>query len=330
MSNIRDVAKISGHSISTVSRVINNQGYVSSKTKQDIEDAMESLNYHRNDMARALSLGKTYRVGIVLPYINHPYFQKLADSIISAAFAHNYQATLLQSNYNQDQEIYFLDMLKHHAFDGLIFTSRSISFDKIVEYQKFGPITCCENTFDYPISSAFTDRKASFVQALQLLKDSGYTHIGMTISRSENTSQSALLTTKAYKEVFGKEIDDQLLFRESRTMFDGITATAQFLNYDKKLQVVFSNGDEIAAGAMRQLQELHREDVEVIGQENLPISFLMNFSTIDHRLEDIGEESFNLLFKDEVIKKSIPSKFIRRGKLEDPTDYEDEIDEILN
>ncbi|WP_334329312.1 LacI family DNA-binding transcriptional regulator [Companilactobacillus sp. HBUAS59699] len=330
MANIRDVAKLSGHSISTVSRVINDQGYVSDKTKQEIEAAMKQLNYHRNDLARALSLGKTYRVGVVLPYINHPYFQKLADAIINAAFSHDYQATFLQSNYNQDQEIYFLDMLKHHAFDGLIFTSRSISFEKIVEYQKYGPITCCEDTFDYPISSAFTDRKASFVDALQILKNEGYRHIGMTVSRSENTSQSALLTTRAYKEVFGEEINDKLLYRESRTMFDGITAAAQFLNCDKKLQVIFSNGDEIAAGAKRQLQEMHRQDVVVIGQENLPISFLMDFSTIDHRLTDIGEEAFKLLFQDEIIKKPIPAKFIRRGKLEDPRDYEDEIDKVLD
>ncbi|WP_125565290.1 LacI family DNA-binding transcriptional regulator [Companilactobacillus insicii] len=330
MANIRDVAKLSGHSISTVSRVINELGYVSKNTRKEIEDAMEQLNYHRNDMARALSLGKTYRVGIVLPYVNHPYFQKLADSIITAAFARNYQATFLQSNYNQSQEIYFLDMLKHHAFDGLIFTSRSISFDKIVEYQKYGHIVCCEDTFDYPISCAFTDRKASFVDALEVLKDKGYSHIGVTISRSENTSQSALLTTQAYKEVFGKEINDQLLYRESRTMFDGITATAQFLNYDKKLEVIFGNGDEIAAGAIRQLQEMHRRDVEVIGQENLPISFLMNFSTIDHRLTDIGEEAFKLLFHDDVVKMPIPAKFIKRGRLEDPNDYKDEIDTILD
>ncbi|WP_125762787.1 LacI family DNA-binding transcriptional regulator [Companilactobacillus hulinensis] len=331
MANIRDVAKLSGHSISTVSRVINQRGYVAGKTAAEVRQAMKTLNYHRNDLARALSLGKTYRVGVVLPYVNHPYFQKLADAIISAAFANNYQATFLQSNYSPEEEIKFLDMLKHHAFDGLIFTSRAIPFDKLVEYKKYGPITCCEDTFDYPLSSAFTDRRASFVNALQTLKDQGYTKIGMTISRSENTSQSAKLTTEAYREVFGEDIRDELLFRESKTMFDGITAVAQFLNYEPDLQVAFCNGDEIAAGAKRQLKEMNRSDVLVTGQENLPISFLMGFSSIDHRLTEMGEEAFELLFKDEIIKKPIPSRFMRRGKLRDDSDQnQDEIDRILN
>lgn len=330
MANIRDVAKLSGHSISTVSRVLNQEGYVSEKTAEEIQEVMKTLNYHRNDLARALSLGKTYRVGVVLPYVNHPYFQKLADAIISTAFANNYQATFLQSNYNQDEEIKFLDMLKHHAFDGLIFTSRAVSFDKLVEYKKYGPITCCEDTFDYPLSCAYTNRKESFINALQALKDNGYTHVGLTVSRSENTSQSAKLTTEAYEEVFGKQISDKLLFRESKTMFDGITAAAQFSNYDPALQVIFCNGDEIAAGAKRQLEEMHRQ-VIITGQENLPISFLMDFSSVDHRLSEIGEKSFELLFKDEIIKESVPSRFIRRGKLFNGSENDqDEIDNILN
>ncbi|APX71374.1 LacI family DNA-binding transcriptional regulator [Companilactobacillus allii] len=329
MANIRDVAKVSGHSISTVSRVINQTGYVSDKTAEEIQTAMKSLNYHRNDLARALSLGKTSRVGVVLPYVNHPYFQKLADAIISTAFSNNYQATFLQSNYNQDEETKFLDMLKHHAFDGLIFTSRAVSFEKLVEYKKYGPITCCEDTFNYPLSSAYTNRKESFVNALQALKDNGYTHIGLTVSRSENTSQSAKLTTEAYKEVFGEEVSDKLLFRESKTMFDGITAAAQFVNYDPDLQVIFCNGDEIAAGAKRQLQEMKQENIIITGQENLPISFLMDFSSVDHRLSEIGEKSFELLFKDEIIKEAVPSRFIRRGKLCE--DYQqDDIDKMLN
>ncbi|KAE9565292.1 hypothetical protein ATN96_04190 [Companilactobacillus paralimentarius] len=56
-------------------------------------------------------------------------------------------------------------------------------------------------------------------------------------------------------------------------------------------------------------------DVPVIGQENLDYSYLMNFSTIDHKLNEIGEYAFWSLFEKKIVKKLIPAEFILRGAL---------------
>ncbi len=331
MANIRDVAKVSGHSVSTVSRVLNQKGYVSEQTKSDILSAMEELNYHRNDLARALSLGKSYRVGVVLPYINHPYFQKLADAITEKALMENYQVTLLPTNYNPDYEMRYLDMLKHQAFDGLIFTSRAIPFSRIIKYRNFGGLVCCEDTFDYPLSCAFTDRKKSFGNVLQILKDAGYSHIGLTVSRSEIVSQSAKLTTKSYENVFGHSIPRGMLYRDAKNMYDGITAAGKLVENDPDLEVIFANGDQIAAGALKKLQEI-KHPALVIGQENLSSSFLLDFSTVDHRLDSIGETAFDLLFENKIIKKEISSRFITRGKLNEiiPDLDDDPLDKLID
>lgn len=211
MANIRDVAKLSGHSVSTVSRVINNRSYVATETKQEILDAMEELNYHPNDIARALSTGKTYQVGVVLPYSNHPYFQKLIAAINRVAFKEDYQVTLLPSDYNAKSEIRYLEMLKNQAFDGLIFTSRAISFEKIVEYQQYGPITCCEDTLEYPISCAYTNKEELSVQVFSLLKKLNFERIGVTVGRDERRSRSAKGMLDSYQEVFGYPIDEKYL-----------------------------------------------------------------------------------------------------------------------
>jgi len=314
MSNIRDVARRSGHSVSTVSRVINNQSYVAKDTKEEILKAMKELDYHPNDIARALSTGRSYRVGVVMPYSDHPYFQKLESAITKVAFKENYQVTLLASNYNVKREIEYLEMLKHQAFDGLIFTSRAIPFAKILEYQKYGSISCCEDTLDYPISCAYTNREDSFVNVLELLKKSDFKHIGVTISRDENTSRSAKLTLDSYKKVFGHEINDNYVNRNSQYLEDGIEAINSFVKKESNLDVIFANGDQVAAGARYQLNKLNI-DIPVIGQENLDYSYLMDFSTIDHKLTEIGEYAFWLLFEKKIIKKLIPSEFISRGKL---------------
>lgn len=314
MSNIRDVAKLSGHSVSTVSRVINNQSYVATETKEEILKAMKELNYHPNDIARALSTGKTYRVGVVMPYSNHPYFQKLVSAITQAAFKENYQVTLLPSHYNVKSEIKYLEMLKHQAFDGLIFTSRAIPFETIVEYQKYGSITCCEDTLDYPISCAYTDREKSYIDAFGLLKKLKFQNIGVTVSRNEQTSRSAKSTVDSYCKVFEEKCPEKLLVRNMQFFKDGIEAAKELTEKNPDLDAIFANGDQVAAGIIYQLKKM-QIDIPVIGQENLDYSYLMNFSTIDHKLNEIGEYAFWSLFEKEVVKKLIPAEFILRGAL---------------
>lgn len=315
MSNIRDVAKYSGHSVSTVSRVINKKGYVSEKTENDILQAMKKLDYHPNDVARALSTGKTHTVGVVLPYIDIPYFQKLVSAITEAAFKENYQVTLLPSDYNVESEVGYLEMLKHKAFDGLIFTSRAISFEKIMEYEQYGTITCCEDTFDYPISCAYTNREDTFIDALEIIKKTNLSHIGVTASRNESVSQSTKLIKDSYQKVFSRPIDKDHFYMGAQNFEDGTKAAQYLLQKDPNLQVIFANSDQVAAGAIRQLMKM-KLDIPVVGQENLDYSKLMSFSTIDHKLTEIGEYAFWSTFEEKVVKKLIPSKLILRGSLE--------------
>ncbi|CAJ1192076.1 LacI family DNA-binding transcriptional regulator [Companilactobacillus nantensis] len=314
MSNIRDVAKLSGHSVSTVSRVVNHRSYVAEDTKQEILNAMEELDYHPNDVARALSTGKTHMVGVVLPYIDIPYFQKLISAITKAAFKENYQVTLLPSDYNAKDEIKYLEMLKHQSFDGLIFTSRTISFEKILEYRQYGTITCCEDTFDYPISCAYTNREESYLKVFDLLRRLKLQHIGVTLTRSEKYSQSTKQTKEAFEKAYGRQMDSKHVYMGAQGYSEGIKAAKYLVERDPDLQVIFANSDQIAAGVLKQLQMMHLE-IPVIGQENLDYSHLMNFSTIDHKLKEIGEYAFWSIFEKEVVKKSIPSEFILRGTL---------------
>lgn len=316
MSNIRDVAKLSKHSVSTVSRVINDRGYVAAKTRAEIIDAMEELDYHPNDVARALSTGQTHTVGVVLPYTNIPYFQKLVAAITRVAFKEDYQVILLPSDYNEENEIKYLEMLKHHAFDGIIFTSRAISFEKILEYKQYGPITCCEDTFDYPISCAYTNRGQSFIDVFEVLQQHNFDHIGVTVSRKESSSQSTKLIKHAYHQVFDKKIDQDHVYNKAKDFKGGNLGAQYLLEQDPDLQVIFANSDQVAAGVIQQLIKMKKR-IPVIGQEDLDYSRLMDFSTVDHKLTEIGEYAFWSIFEKDVVKKMIPSELILRGSLKE-------------
>lgn len=81
MTTIYDVAKEVGCAPSTVSKYITKNGYVSQQMGHRITAAMKKLDYHYNGMARNLSMRTNNRLGNMVPYLDHPYFQGLVNSI---------------------------------------------------------------------------------------------------------------------------------------------------------------------------------------------------------------------------------------------------------
>lgn len=148
MTNIHDIARLSGYSVSTVSRVINHQKYVADDKRAKVEAIMQELDYVPNRVARDLSRGRTKTIGVVLPYANHPYFARVVDGIVSAGFAAGYKIMLLPTNYDMTIERHYLEDLRSKAYDALIFTSRSSSLDTLERYRKYGQIVCCEDPGD--------------------------------------------------------------------------------------------------------------------------------------------------------------------------------------
>lgn len=85
MVGMRDVAKAAGVSLSTVSLVVNNTGYVSADMRAKVESAMRQLNYIPNELARNLYRNRTNTIGVIMPTIAHPFFSTLTPRICSAS-----------------------------------------------------------------------------------------------------------------------------------------------------------------------------------------------------------------------------------------------------
>ena len=78
---IQDVARIAGVSTTTVSRVLNDRGYISQKTRDKVYSAMKEINYVPNDLARSLFNKRSYLIGVIVPSTNHPFFGELVADI---------------------------------------------------------------------------------------------------------------------------------------------------------------------------------------------------------------------------------------------------------
>src|SRR5262249_23699158 len=97
---IKDVAKLAGVSIATVSHVINKTRFVSEGTKQKVLTAMQSLNYRPNAAARGLASGRSRILGLIISDISNPFFPELVKSIEEKASAHGYDVLLANTNYD--------------------------------------------------------------------------------------------------------------------------------------------------------------------------------------------------------------------------------------
>lgn len=100
MANIKDIARMANVSVSTVSRVLNQHPYVAEEKRLAVRQAMEELDYTPNRTAIDLIRGKTNTIGVILPYSDHPCFDKIVNGITKTAFEHQYATTLLPTKYD--------------------------------------------------------------------------------------------------------------------------------------------------------------------------------------------------------------------------------------
>lgn len=117
---LADVARAAGVSLTTVSRVLNNRGYLSQATKDRVAAAIKELGYRPNQLARALHGKSTRTVGVIVPTVALPFFGELAAELEDALAVHGYRILVCNSMGRADREREYLDLLVSHRVDGIV------------------------------------------------------------------------------------------------------------------------------------------------------------------------------------------------------------------
>ncbi|WP_163651750.1 LacI family DNA-binding transcriptional regulator [Listeria sp. PSOL-1] len=316
MTNIKEIAKLAGVSVTTVSRVLNEHPYVAEDKRSRVLHVIEKLDYTPNRSARNLARGRTNTVGVILPYNDHPWFDKVANGILEAAFQEKYSVIFFPTNYDPKIEEKNLLMLKTKQVDGLIITSRANSLEKIVPFTEYGPIILNEYTDIPEFSCAYVDRLLAFCEGFSFLKENGNKRVTFTTGRDSALSPSTAKKIEAYQTIFDTiEEDDYLL--DCYTVEDGYLAAQYFFEEAKwRPDAIYANGDEVAAGMLLYAEKRGLrvpEDVAILGQENLPISRVLHLTTLDHHLKELGKTAFNIFFSGKIRKQKIAHSLIKRS-----------------
>lgn len=172
---LTDVAKKAGVSATTVSRVINNYGYLSEATKKKVFAAMRELNYQPNSLARSLQGKKMKLIGIIFPSIANPFFAELIQDIEAELFKKNYKIILCNAGKDKEKEREYIKMLLANQVDGIIAGAHNLGID---EYQRLGlPIVSFDRELSDNIPIVSCDNYQGIQLAVHDLIQAGCTNI---------------------------------------------------------------------------------------------------------------------------------------------------------
>lgn len=133
MAGIKDVAKKACVGVGTVSRMLNNSGYVAEETREKIEIAMRELNYTPNELARNLYHKRTGIIAVLVPNVSNPFFAEFVDYVEAELYETGFKMMLCNTVKASNAELEYLDMLNRHIVDGVITGVHSLDVE---EYRK--------------------------------------------------------------------------------------------------------------------------------------------------------------------------------------------------
>ena len=133
MAGIKDVAKRANVGVGTVSRMLNNSGYVADATRKKIEVAMKELNYTPNELARNLYHKRTGIIAVLVPNVLNPFFAEFIDYAEADLYEAGFKMMVCNTAQESNAELEYLDMLNRHIVDGVITGVHSLDVE---EYEK--------------------------------------------------------------------------------------------------------------------------------------------------------------------------------------------------
>jgi LacI family transcriptional regulator len=303
VATIRDVSKLAGVSVATVSRVINQKGYVGKKTEESIRTAMKTLNYLPDNIARSLAGKGSSTVGLVIPDILNPFFPEVARAIEDVASESGYNVILCNTVSSMEKERRYLDMLVSKRVDGIIIASYTIQPERISDLKRNDiPVVLIDNQFpNQSILSLVSSNRKGAAMAVQHLLAEGCVKIGHI--RGPSHVRAAHERCLGYEQECASEswFVPSLIVQGDFHIEDGRKAMFELFERHPDLDGVFAGNDLMAIGALQALYKLGvkvPEQVKVIGFDGIALNMSVPaLTTIAQPIYSIGSLAMQFLLQ---------------------------------
>lgn len=323
MTNIKDVAIKAGVSVSTVSRVMNNRGYISQATKDKVFNAMKDLNYQPNEIAKSLFKKKSNIIGLILPDISTPFYAEETRYIEEELYKLGYKLMLCNAYNSSTREQEYINMLLRNQVDGIIIGSHTL---KIEDYLNLNlPIVALDRYLgdDIPVVSA-DHMEGGKLAALELL-NCDCTNI-LHFSGSSKVPTPSNDRHKSFNDTL-EERNIKVNTVELPINFFSFSHYSQIiqeaLDNNPNIDGIFAT-DTIALATIKELSKRNinvPKDVKVVGYDGLSICALTypTLTTIQQPIKELSKEAvktlINLINKSDssINKKIVLPVSLKRG-----------------
>ncbi|MFY0760249.1 LacI family DNA-binding transcriptional regulator [Metabacillus dongyingensis] len=299
---IYDVAEKAGVSIATVSKVLNNTGRISNKTRNRVMEIMQELEYQPSTVASALTGKKTFTIGVLVPDISNPFFAEVARALENSARETGYAIILCSTDYQREREQDYLELLLKKQVDGIIIATEPKGW-KVLNKLQSKSIPLLMFSIDHPSFASHvvtTDDVRGGYLAGRYLLDKGHTKVAVI---AELNRASGLLRLQGFKHSLADEginLDENDVVYSKSKIEEAKAAARQILKLEVKPTAVFASTDLIAAifiNEARKAKVAIPNDISVIGFDNTIHAELADpgLTTIAQPIEELAQYAIQKL-----------------------------------
>lgn len=304
---INDIAYRAGVSRATVSRVLNDSGYVKEETKKRVLEAIEDLNYSPSAIARSLSTSKTNTIGVIVPEINDPFFGEIIKGISQVANEHNLNIIFFDTEDNIEKELKALKLLKEQRIEGIIITPVFSKDKSNKEYLKtlesLGiPIILMDGHIKYSnFNGVFIDHIKGAYGITEALIKQGHKKIAViTGNMDSRPAQNRLIGYKQALAMNDIEIKDEYILNGNYEWQMAYEATKHIIKMEDRPTGIFTCSNMMTLGCIKALLEENFKipnDMAVVGFDKLEVLDIlgMNISYVDARTLSMGKVGMKML-----------------------------------
>lgn len=312
---IKDVARMCGVGVSTVSRAINNHPDINKETKEMIMSVIKEYGYIPNNSARNLKRTDAKSIAVLVKGMDNPFFNKMITVLEEEIKKKRYSLVLHHVEFNEDEVDVALELIKEKRLRGIIFLGGHFSHseEKLKKLQVpfiLSTVGCPPGNMSRDLySSISVDDEKESSRMVQYLIDQGHRDIAILAAEMEDTSIGQL-RLEGYKKTLqqnGIPVREELIFNMRRdvsyySMENGYRTTQELLRQGTPCTAIFAISDLLAIGACRAICDAGKrvpEDFSVAGFDGIELGqyYMPSLTTIRQPADVMAKETATLLFE---------------------------------
>lgn len=310
MATIKDVAKEAGVSTATVSRVLNNSGYMSQEAVDKVHKAMENLSYRPNAVARSLVKGKHNSIGVMFPNLSIPFWVELESELERVAEKKGYNLMLAVAPNDAEAYIEKYESMRSRMPDGII-TSYIKDTEHYINASETPTVILGNVSYGPSVSS--NDEQGGLLAAKHLIAKGckNIIHIsGELGSRSSANARTYAFMNECKKENVTYKVYETTREQYLKMDFESIISNVFYEN--EQFDGIFASNDILAAHCISTALSLgYRipEDIRIVGYDDISLSkwIYPSLTTIHQDNKKLAETAVDTLLK-QLAGEEVPDK----------------------